>query len=73
MSIAESAASTASVTQRPSAGTKAPITLAMFDRMIAAGVFEPPEDHPLELIKRELMTMSLISNRPADAVDWLAG
>ena len=72
MSIAESAASAAPVTQRPAAGTKAPITLAMFDRMIAAGVFAPPEDHPLELIEGELMMMSPIGDQHADAVDWLA-
>lgn len=72
MSIAESAASAASVSQRRSAGTKAPITLAMFDRMIAAGVFEPQGDHPLELIEGELTMMSPIGDRHADAVDWLA-
>jgi len=29
---------------------QAPITLAMYDRMIAAGVFDPAEAHRLELI-----------------------
>jgi len=33
---------------------QAPITLAMYDRMIAAGVFDPAERHPLELIGGEL-------------------
>jgi len=50
---------------------QAPITLAMYDRMIAAGVFDPAERHPLELIGGELRMMSPIGNRHADAVDWL--
>lgn len=54
---------------QPQAG---PITVAMYDRMIAAGVFEPSEAHPLELIAGELRMMSPIGDRHADAVDWLA-
>ena len=50
---------------------QAPITLAMYDRMIAAGVFDPSEMHPLELIGGELHMMSPIDDRHADAVDWL--
>jgi len=56
----------------PAAGRLAPITLAMYDRMIAAGVFEPAETQPLELIAGELRMMSPIGDRHADAVDWLA-
>lgn len=56
----------------PAAGRQVPITLAMYDRMIAAGVFEPAERHPLELIAGELRMMSPIGDRHADAVDWLA-
>ncbi|MFM7289906.1 MAG: Uma2 family endonuclease [Planctomycetia bacterium] len=48
-----------------------PITLVMYDRMIAAGVFDPAESHPLELIGGELHMMSPIGDRHADAVDWL--
>ena len=29
---------------------QAPITLAMYDRMIAAGVFDPAEAHRVELL-----------------------
>jgi Uma2 family endonuclease len=50
---------------------QAPITLAMYDRMVAAGVFDPAEMHPLELIGGELHMMSPIGDRHADAVDWL--
>jgi len=50
---------------------QSPITLAMYDRMIAAGVFDPAERHPLELIGGELHMMSPIGDRHADAVDWL--
>jgi Uma2 family endonuclease len=65
---------------RPRAATPAPasaavphgpVTLAMYDRMIAAGVFDPAESHPLELIGGELHMMSPIGDRHADAVDWL--
>lgn len=48
-----------------------PITLAMYDRMIAAGVFDPAESHPLELIGGELHMMSPIGDRHADAVAFL--
>jgi hypothetical protein len=47
------------------------VTLAMYDRMIAAGVFEPRQEHPLELIEGVLQMMSPIGDRHADAVDWL--
>jgi len=50
---------------------QAPITLAMYDRMIAAGVFDPADAHRLELIGGELHMMSPIGDRHADAVDWL--
>jgi len=53
---------------QPQAG---PITVAMYDRMIAAGVFEPSEAHPLELIAGELHMMSPIGDRHADAVAYL--
>jgi hypothetical protein len=62
-----------SIVDRPSAAPtassrRAPITLAMYDRMLAAGVFEPAEMHPLELIAGELRMMSPIGDRHADAV-----
>jgi Uma2 family endonuclease len=50
---------------------QAPITLAMYDRMIAAGVFDPAESNPLELIEGELHMMSPIGDRHADAVAFL--
>ncbi len=50
---------------------QAPITLAMYDRMIAAGVFDPVEAHRLELIGGELQMMSPIGDRHADAVAFL--
>lgn len=50
---------------------QSPLTLAMYDRMIAAGVFDPAEPHPLELIGGALHMMSPIGDRHADAVDWL--
>jgi len=53
------------------AGQAGPISLDMYDRMIAAGVFDPAEAHPLELIGGELHMMSPIGDRHADAVDWL--
>jgi Uma2 family endonuclease len=56
----------------PALGQVGPVTLAMYDRMIAAGVFDPAEAHPLELIGGELHMMSPIGDRHADAVDWLA-
>jgi len=62
----------APATPPPSASTRrGPITLAMYDRMIAAGVFAPAERHPLELIEGDLHMMSPIGDRHADAVDWL--
>ena len=62
-----------SASAAPPAGLprQAPITLAMYDRMIAAGVFDPAEAHRLELIGGELHMMSPIGDRHADAVDWL--
>jgi len=48
-----------SVVDRPSSASaaspagfprQAPITLAMYDRMIAAGVFDPAEAHRVELL-----------------------
>ena len=69
-----------SIVDRPSSASAAPpaglprqgpITLAMYDRMIAAGVFDPAEAHRLELIGGELHMMSPIGDRHADAVDWL--
>ena len=50
---------------------QAPITVAMYDRMIAAGVFDPAEAHRLELIGGELQMMSPIGDRHADAVAFL--
>jgi Uma2 family endonuclease len=55
----------------PAAVRQVPITLAMYDRMIAAGVFKPTETHPLELIAGELHMMSPIGDRHADAVAFL--
>ena len=62
-----------SASAAPPAGLprQAPVTLAMYDRMIAAGVFDPAEAHRLELISGELHMMSPIGDRHADAVDWL--
>jgi Uma2 family endonuclease len=48
-----------------------PITLALYDRMIAAGVFDPAEAHRLELIGGQLHMMSPIGDRHADAVAFL--
>jgi Uma2 family endonuclease len=50
---------------------QSPITLVMYDRMIAAGVFDPAERHPLELVGGELHMMSPIGDRHADAVAFL--
>jgi Uma2 family endonuclease len=55
----------------PSPDRLTPLTLAMYDRMIAAGVFDPAETHPLELIGGELHMMSPIGDRHADAVAFL--
>ena len=65
-----------SIVDRPSTAPaafprRAPITLAMYDRMLAAGVFKPAELHPLELIEGELRMMSPIGDRHADAVAFL--
>lgn len=57
--------------QQPSPDRLTPITLAMYDRMIEAGVFEPAETHPLELIGGQLHMMSPIGDRHADAVAFL--
>jgi Uma2 family endonuclease len=48
-----------------------PITLAVYDRMIAAGVFDPADPRSLELIGGELHMMSPIGDRHADAVAFL--
>lgn len=53
------------------ANRRAAITLEMYDRMIAAGVFDPTERHPLELIAGDLRMMSPIGDRHADAVAFL--
>lgn len=50
---------------------QASITLEMYDRMIAAGVFDAAEPEPIELIEGVLHMMSPIGDRHADAVDWL--
>jgi Uma2 family endonuclease len=50
---------------------QAPITLALYDRMIAAGVFDPAEAQRLELIGGQLHMMSPIGDRHADAVAFL--
>jgi Uma2 family endonuclease len=54
------------------AASVGPITLAMYDRMIAAGVFDPTDGRAMELIGGDLHMMSPIGDRHADAVDWLA-
>lgn len=48
------------------------LTLADYDRMIAAGTFEPRERHRLELIRGELLTMSPIGSEHEVVVDRLA-
>lgn len=55
----------------PAYPRQTPVTLAMYDRMLDAGVFDPPELHPLELIGGELHMMSPIGDRHADAVAFL--
>jgi len=72
MSIADEPRVAAAVDSVRRADRQRPVTLAMYDRMIAAGVFDPAEDHPLELIGGDLHMMSPIGDRHADAVDWLA-
>jgi Uma2 family endonuclease len=66
--VAPSASTGAPASAFPRQG---PITLAMYDRMIAAGVFDPAECHRLELIGGELHMMSPIGDRHADAVAFL--
>ena len=58
-------------TMRLAAGHHGPVTLALYDRMIAAGVFEPAEQHRFELITGKLQMMSPIGDPHADAVAWL--
>lgn len=55
----------------PAYPRQTPVTLAMYDRMLDAGVFDPPELHPLELIGGELHMMSPVGDRHADAVAFL--
>jgi len=71
MSIVERPAPASAPLPSPAPPRQAPITLAMYDRMIAAGVFDPAESHPLELIGGELRMMSPIGDRHADAVGFL--
>lgn len=71
MSIADRSTPMSPAVSRESSPRQGPITLAMYDRMITAGVFDPAEIHPLELIGGELHMMSPIGARHADAVDWL--
>ena len=71
MSIVDRPSPTSPTAPRDVSPRQAPITLAMYDRMIAAGVFDPADMHPLELIGGELHMMSPIGDRHADAVDWL--
>ena len=71
MSIVDRPSPTSPTVPRDVSPRQAPITLAMYDRMIAAGVFDPADMHPLELIGGELHMMSPIGDRHADAVDWL--
>ena len=70
MSIVDRPSPTSPTVPQGASLRRAPITLAMYDRMIAAGVFDPAEMHPLELIGGELHMMSPIVDRHADAVDW---
>jgi len=74
MSIVDRPLSSPSAATLPAAGRvgqAGPITLAMYDRMIAAGVFDPAEAQPLELIGGELHMMSPIGDSHADAVAFL--
>lgn len=71
MSIADDPRVAASVGSVRQVGRQRPVTLAMYDRMIAAGVFDPAEEHPLELIGGDLHVMSPIGDRHADAVAFL--
>lgn len=71
MSIADEPSVAAPAGSVRPATRQRPVTLAMYDRMIAAGVFDPAEDHPLELIGGNLHVMSPIGDRHADAVAFL--
>jgi Uma2 family endonuclease len=72
MSIVEHPETQAARDDRPAvANRRAAVTLDMYDRMIAAGVFDPTERHPLELIAGDLRMMSPIGDRHADAVAFL--
>ncbi len=51
--------------------TIARISLDQYERMIAAGVFEPRESNHIELIRGELRRMSPIGPDHDDAVDFL--
>jgi Uma2 family endonuclease len=48
------------------------LTLAEYDRMIAAGEFEPREEHHIELIRGGLREMSPIGSKHEVVVDCLA-
>ena len=72
MSIVEHSETQAREDRPATARRRGAVTLDMYDRMIAAGVFDPTERHPLELIAGDLHPMSPIGDRHADAVDWLA-
>lgn len=71
MSIVEQPQAAARSAPAAFANRRQPVTLAMYDRMIAAGVFDPAENHPLELIGGDLHVMSPIGDRHADAVAFL--
>jgi Uma2 family endonuclease len=47
------------------------ITVEEYDRMIAAGAFEPVEEHHVELIRGEIREMSPINPPHEDALDRL--
>jgi Uma2 family endonuclease len=51
--------------------TIARISIAEYDRMIAAGAFEPAEEHQVELIRGEIREMSPINPPHEDALDRL--
>ncbi len=71
MSVVEQPQAVARSAPADFANRRQPVTLAMYDRMIAAGVFDPAENHPLELIGGDLHVMSPIGDRHADAVAFL--
>lgn len=72
MSIIEHSETQAREDRSATARRLGAVTLDVYDRMIAAGVFDPTERQPLELIAGDLHMMSPIGDRHADAVDWLA-